>query len=151
MTKTSNEHDFTNPRWGHNLDILNWDTEAKKGRAACWVTPGLKEGDIVIVKSHRGSMRLVATNVKWQSNVGDMYIFDISLPENEQEPESRSDDEGSWACKVRRNGGGTSILDVASTKEKAQALADEFNTQFQTDAYFIEPYDEALHAYSRHG
>lgn len=151
MTKTSNEHDFTNPRWGHNLDILNWDTEAKTGRAACWVTPGLKEGDIVIVKSHRGSMRLVATNVKWQSNVGDMYIFDISLPENEQDPESRSDDEGSWVCKVRRNGGGTSILDVASTKEKAQALADEFNTQYQTDNYFIEPYNEALHAHSRNG
>lgn len=151
MTKTSNEHDFTNPQWGHNINILNWDKEAREGRAACWVTPGLKEGDIVIVKSERGSMRLLATDVKHQFGVDDMYIFTITPAEPEPEPESRSDDEGSWACKVKRNGGGTSILDVASTKEKAQALADEFNAQFQTDAYFIEPYDEALHAYSRHG
>lgn len=59
--------------------------------------------------------------------------------------------EGSWITKVRRDNGGFSILDVASTKEKAQALADEFNTQFQTDTYYIEKYDEKAHAYSRHG
>lgn len=56
-----------------------------------------------------------------------------------------------WVTKVRRGNGGTSILDVASSKEKAQALADEFNAQFQTDTYFIEKYDEKIHAYSRHG
>ena len=63
----------------------------------------------------------------------------------------KEDDEGEWVCKVRRNGGGTSILDIASTKAKAQALADEFNTQYQTDNYYIEPYDPERHAYSRHG
>lgn len=55
-----------------------------------------------------------------------------------------------WVTKVHRNGGGTSILDIAD-KDRCQALADEFNTQYQTDNYFIEPYKEELHAYSRHG
>lgn len=146
MTKTSNEHDFTNPYWGHNIDITKWDSEKKTGRAVCWVTPGLKNGDIVIVKSRLGSMRLVVSEVEWVTNVDDMYRFAINpaqpIPETEAE---------SWVTKVKRSGGGTSILDAASTKEKAQALADEFNAQFQTDAYFIEPYNEAVHAYSRHG
>lgn len=145
MTKTS-EHDFTNSYWGHNLSILNWDTDAHVGRAACWVTPGLKEGDIVIVKSKNGSMRLVASDVKRQPNVGDMYIFSITPEEVEEKP----DEEELWITKVRRNSGGYSIIDV-SIKEKAEALAAEFNEQFQTDAYYIQKYDEKLHAYSRHG
>lgn len=139
------EIDFTSGYWGHNLNIMRWDKEARKGRAACWVTPGLREGDIVIVKSENGSMKLLATDVQWQSNVDDMYIFTITPLEVAPEKEEQ------WVTKVKRGGGGTSILDVASTKEKAQALADEFNAQFQTDAYFIEKYDEKAHAYSRHG
>ena len=55
-----------------------------------------------------------------------------------------------WVAKVKRYDGGYSVLDV-TTKEKAQALVDEFNEQYQTDNYYIEKYDEALHAYSRHG
>lgn len=140
----TNQHDFTNSRWGHNINILSWDKTARTGRATCWVTPGLRNGDIVIVKSERGSMRLVSSDVSKAPNVDDMYIFTISEP-------GAPEDEGSWVCKVRRNGGGTSIIDVASTKEKAQALADEFNTQYQTDNYYIERYDEEAHAYSRHG
>lgn len=143
MTK-SNEHDFTNGTWGHNINILNWDKEARNGRACCWVTPGLREGDIVIVKSERGSMRLMATDVSKAPNVDDMYFFTISEPGAEE-------DEGPWAFKVRRNGGGTSILDIASTKAKAQALADEFNAQYQTDNYYIEKYDESIHSHSRNG
>ena len=142
---TRSEHDFTNPRWGHNLDIMSWDKEKRTGRAACWVTPGLKNGDVVIVKSERGTMRLIASDVSWQSNVGDMYIFTIT-PEVEEKPE----EEELWVTKVRRETGGSSILDV-TTKEKAEALAAEFNTQFQTDAYYVQKYDEKLHAYSRHG
>jgi hypothetical protein len=90
-------------------------------------------------------MRLAVSNVSKAPNVDDMYFFDIS--QSTVAPE----DEGAWVTKVRRNGGGTSILDVASTKAKAQALADEFNEQYQTDNYYIEKYDERLHAYSRHG
>lgn len=144
MTKKS-EHDFTSPGWGHNINILNWNREERSGRAVCWVTPGLRNGDIVIVKSERGSMRLQASNVSKAPNVDDMYFFDIGEITVPQE------DEGQWVTKVRRNGGGTSILDVASTKEKAQALADEFNEQYQTDNYYIEKYDEEHHAHSRHG
>lgn len=55
-----------------------------------------------------------------------------------------------YAVKVHRNGGGTSILDI-SEKDKAQTLADEFNEQYQTDNYYIEPYVEGLHAHSRNG
>jgi len=55
-----------------------------------------------------------------------------------------------WVTKVRRHDDGTSILDI-SEKDKAQELADEFNTNYQTDNYFIEPYREELHAYSRNG
>jgi hypothetical protein len=55
-----------------------------------------------------------------------------------------------WVAKVKRNGGGYSILDVAP-KEKAQALADELNDRYQSDNYYIEPYEEDQHAYSRHG
>lgn len=55
-----------------------------------------------------------------------------------------------WVTKVRRYGGGTCILNI-STKEKAQKLADEFNENYQTDAYYIEEYHKELHAYSRHG
>lgn len=148
MTKKS-EHDFTGySLFGHNINILHWDRDRKTGRAACWITPGLREGDIVIVRSEQGSMRLVATEVRKAPNVDDMYLFEISVEDPE---ETKPEDEGQWVTKVRRNGGGTSILDVASTKAQAQALADEFNEQYQTDNYYIEKYDEALHAYSRHG
>lgn len=139
------EHDFTNGTWGHNINILNWDREKREGRAACWVTPGIRSGDTVLVKSERGVMRLEVADVSKAPNVDDMYFFTM------REPQGDAQDEGQWVCKVRRNGGGTSILDVASTKEKAQALADEFNFQYQTDNYYIEPYNEALHAHSRNG
>lgn len=137
------EHDFTQSSWGHNVSILNWNKETRTGRAMCWVTPGLQNGDIVIVKSENGSMKMRATNVKWMSNVDDMYSFDFSPVGEEQE-------EDLWVTKVRRYDGGYSILDVL-TKEKAQALADEFNAQYQTDNYYIEKYDKERHAYSRHG
>ena len=140
------DHDFTTTTWGHNINILNWDTDAHSGRAACWVSRGLRNGDIVIVKSKNGSMRLVVSDVSKAPNVDDMYFFTI-LPEAAAAPE----EQGQWVTKVRRNGGGYSILDVASTKEKAQALADEFNEQYQTDNYYIEPYVKEKHAYSRHG
>lgn len=48
-----------------------------------------------------------------------------------------------WLTKVRRYGGGTSILDMNDTKEKAQALADEFNQTYQTDNYYVERYTRA--------
>lgn len=142
-----NEHDFTVSSWGHNINILNWDKTERKGRAACWVTPGLRDGDIVIVKSEKGSMRLVASNVTRAPNVSDMYFFDM-VPE---ELESRSDEEGMFVTMVRRYGGGTSIIDVATSFSKAKALADEFNEQYQTDNYYVEPYKEELHAHSRNG
>lgn len=148
MTKNEpREHDFSTTYWSHNINITKWDTDARVGRATCWVTPGLRDGDIVVVKSEQGLMRLVVSDVKKQLGVDDMYIFSIkpeaSVPVDEEEEP--------WITKVRRETGGSSIIDIASSKEKAQELADEFNAQFQTDAYYIQKYDEKLHAYSRHG
>lgn len=137
------EHDFTRGRFGHNLDIINWDRLTREGKAACWVTPGLRNGDIVIVKSENGSMRLVASEVVRTPNVDDMYIFKISEPVENEDPDL-------WVAKVKRYDGGYSILDVLP-KEEAQALADEFNAQYQTDNYYVEKYDKERHAYSRHG
>lgn len=135
------EYDFTDPQWGHNLTILNWDKTSRQGRATCWVTPGLEEGDIAIVKSAKGSMRLVCTNVAKTPNVSDMYIFDIK-------PEEESDPDQQWVAKVRRYDGGYSILDVG-TKDNMQKLVDEFNTQYQTDNYYVEQYIPELHSYTR--
>lgn len=42
--------------------------------------------------------------------------------------------------KVKRYGGGYSVIDIASDKETAEALAKEFNDQYQTDTYYVEPY-----------
>lgn len=55
-----------------------------------------------------------------------------------------------WVAKVRRYDGGYSVLDVTN-KDDAQKLVDEFNEQYQTDNYYIEPYDKEKHAYSRDG
>lgn len=143
MTTKSKEHDFTHGVWGHNLNILRWDRELRTGRAVCWVTPGIKDGDIVIVKSENGSMRLGVSNVQRMPNVDDMYGFDVD--EIAEIP-----DDGLWVAKVQRNDGRYSILDVSS-KENVQALVDEFNEQYQTDNYSIEKYDPDQHTYSRHG
>ena len=58
--------------------------------------------------------------------------------------------EGDWVTKVRRNGGGYSILNI-SDKEKAEKLANDMNEAYQTDNYYVEPYEPEKHAYSRHG
>lgn len=137
------EHDFTQTSFGHNINVLDWDKIGRAGRAVCWVTPGLRNGDIVVVRSENGSMKLVASEVKRAPGVDDMYIFTIDEFEKETE-------EDLWVAKVRRYDGGYSILEV-TTKEHAQALVDDFNKQYQTDNYYIEKYDKDRHAYSRHG
>jgi anaerobic selenocysteine-containing dehydrogenase len=75
------ERDFTNPTWGHNLNITRWDAKTGTGRGACWITPSLKNGDVVRVRSQRGSMRLRVSNVEWVFGVDDMYNFDFSALE----------------------------------------------------------------------
>lgn len=55
-----------------------------------------------------------------------------------QETESRSDDD-LYVVKANRYGGGYSIIDITS-KERAEELAAEFNFQYHTDNYVVEPY-----------
>lgn len=42
--------------------------------------------------------------------------------------------------KVRRYGGGYSIIDITTKKKDADALAKEFNRKFNTRAYFVDSY-----------
>lgn len=48
--------------------------------------------------------------------------------------------DGSWVVKRRQYTGGESIVAIKTSKEEAQARADEYNLQYQTDNYFIEEY-----------
>ena len=43
-----------------------------------------------------------------------------------------------WYTKVKRYGGGESVLQGFETKEEARQLAAELNEQYQTDSYYAE-------------
>jgi hypothetical protein len=75
------ERDFTSPTWGHNVSIAKWDAETGAGRGACWITPSLKNGEVIRVRSKLGTMRLRVSNVEWVFGVDDMYNFDFSALE----------------------------------------------------------------------
>jgi len=50
-----------------------------------------------------------------------------------------------WLAKLKRYGLGSaeSVLSHHSTKEEAQAVVDDWNTDYQTDTAYVEPYDKA--------
>lgn len=70
------QHDFTQPYWGHNVSITLYDPTNQKCQGFCWVTPGLKNEDTILIKSRIGTMKLRVFNVQWMTNVDDMYKFD---------------------------------------------------------------------------
>jgi hypothetical protein len=72
------EHDVTRPSWGRNVNITKWDSESGTGRAASWLTPPAKVGDVVIVKSQRGFMRLSVTAVEYVFGVDDMQFLALA-------------------------------------------------------------------------
>lgn len=45
--------------------------------------------------------------------------------------------------KVRRYGGGESVVDSLVSAESAHDRAEYFNALYQTDTYYAEPYDRA--------
>ena len=47
-----------------------------------------------------------------------------------------------WAVKIRRNGGGESIIEWHATEESAQEMADLMNADIQSDSYYVEQWDE---------
>ena len=49
----------------------------------------------------------------------------------------------SWLMKVKRYGGGESVVVSKATREQAQAAADDWNDTYQTDVAFIEECDRA--------
>lgn len=49
----------------------------------------------------------------------------------------------SWIVKRKHYGGGESVVAHKCTKEEAQARADEYNLQYQTDNYIVEEYSSA--------
>lgn len=49
-----------------------------------------------------------------------------------------------WVLKVRRYGGGESVICTFSSKVDAQAMANERNQTYQTDTYYVEKFDPEL-------
>lgn len=47
-----------------------------------------------------------------------------------------------WAVKIRRNGGGESVVEWHPTEALAQEIADWYNEGIQSDNYYIEEWDE---------
>ena len=47
-----------------------------------------------------------------------------------------------WAVKIRRNGGGGSVVEWHSTEAMAQEIADWYNEGIQSDNYYVEEWDE---------
>lgn len=50
-----------------------------------------------------------------------------------------------WVVIAKRYGGGTSVIDISENKETAEKLAEEFNTHYQTDNYFVRKYEPERH------
>lgn len=66
-------YDVTSPAWGHNADIVEWNTDTRMGKAAVWLTPSPKVGDILRVKSVMGHMDLTIIQVDTVQTVKDMF------------------------------------------------------------------------------
>lgn len=49
---------------------------------------------------------------------------------------------GKFLVKVRRYSGAESIVAFHATKELAAAEAERYNTEYQTDTYYVEPWDD---------
>lgn len=49
-----------------------------------------------------------------------------------------------WYVKVKRYGGGESVIAIRDTKEEADEVADGMNTSYMTDAYYAEPFNPDL-------
>lgn len=70
--------DVTRPTWGRNVEITKWDSESGTGRAASWLTPTARPGDVLIVRSQQGTMRLSVTDVEYVFGVDDMQWLTIA-------------------------------------------------------------------------
>lgn len=46
-----------------------------------------------------------------------------------------------WVVKLTRTGH-ESVVSIANTKEAAQQAADDFNSTYQTDEYYVEEWDD---------
>lgn len=93
MNETPTEHDVTKPFWGHNVSMHVWDKENNRASGSCWLTPGPKDGDILIIAGQKGPIRLKVYNVRWVTSVDDMYHFDAvpagaEIPKPEPEVKS---------------------------------------------------------------
>ena len=47
-----------------------------------------------------------------------------------------------WLVKTRQYSGGLSIVDMKTTKEAAERVAEKLNTDYQTDRYYAEKFKE---------
>lgn len=49
-----------------------------------------------------------------------------------------------WYVKVRRYGGGESVIAVRDTQDEADGVAASMNEAYMTDAYYAEPFNPEL-------
>ena len=73
------EHDVTRPCWGHNVSVDMQDREAGILGGSCWLSPGLKEGDTLILNGTDGPIRFTVYESEWVTAVDDMYHFKAVL------------------------------------------------------------------------
>lgn len=66
--------DLTNSSWGRNISVSKWNPEEGTGKAAVWLTPAPKVGDIFIIPSQLGTMKVEVTKSEKASwTVDDMF------------------------------------------------------------------------------
>lgn len=49
-----------------------------------------------------------------------------------------------WAVKVKRYGGGESVISIHDEENVARSVAKARNRDYQTDSYYVEKWGEAL-------
>lgn len=73
------DRELTRPSWGHNVSVYRQDREAGLISGACWITPGLNEGDTLILNGTDGPIRFFVYSAEWVTSVDDMYHFSAVL------------------------------------------------------------------------
>lgn len=79
----STHHDFSNPRWGHNVEsIAAW-------RFAAWSTPRVQPGDTISYITHdkrRVTYRVRKKDYRAPYKVPDMSVFTVKKKRISSEP-----------------------------------------------------------------
>ena len=70
-------HDFSHPRWGHNIEIINIENGGLRLKIAGWSAPRPTGSDYVILKNPEGgAARYQLENVRLCDDPEDMWFAD---------------------------------------------------------------------------